>query len=95
MSDIFDGLAQVRITFKREGFEPPCVMLLESHEQGVLFLNAVRQTPYWQAMVGDPSLGQPIEMADGSVWMEIQAMGFKIRWPANKVATPDGSWSYA
>lgn len=95
MSDIFDGLAQVRIAFKREGLEPPSVMLLDSHEQGMLFLSAVRQTPHWQAVVGDPSLGRPVEMADGSVWMEAQAMGFKIRWPANRVATPDGSWSYA
>lgn len=94
MSDIFDGLATVRVAFLREHLEPPTVMLLESHDEGMRFLSAVRQTTHWMAMVGDPSLGMPIEMADGSAWMELKVMDFKIRWPANKVAMPDGSWSY-
>lgn len=34
MSDVLDGLAQVRATFMRANLKPPTVLLLESHEEG-------------------------------------------------------------
>jgi hypothetical protein len=95
MDDILDGFAQVRATFMRAGLKPPTTMLLESHEEGMRFLGALRQKDIWVTTVGDPNLGKPIEMADGSVWMECQVMGIAVRWPANRWATPDGSWSFA
>lgn len=95
MSDILDGLAQVRATFTREQLKPPTVMLLESHEEGMRFLSAIRQTSTWSAVVGSPDLGRVVEMADGSAWTECKVMGIAVRWPANRVALHDGSWSYA
>ena len=95
MSDILDGLAQVRITFMREQLKPPTVMLLESHEEGMRFLSAIRQTGAWTAVVGSADLGRLVEMADGSAWMECKVMDIAVRWPANRIATPDGGWSYA
>ena len=94
MADIFDSLARVRMAFLQANLEPPSVMLLQSHEEGMRFLSAVRQSGNWTAMVGSPDLGRVTEMADGSAWMEVQVMGIKVRWPANRTATPDGSWSY-
>lgn len=95
MSDILDGLAHMRMAFMRESLKPPTVMLLESHEEGMRFLSAIRQSGAWSAVVGSPDLGQPVEMADGSIWMECKVMGIAVRWPANRIASPDGGWSYA
>lgn len=95
MDDILDGFSQVRATFMRAGLKPPTTMLLESHEEGMRFLSAIRQQVNWVAVVGGGELGKPIEMADGSVWMECQVMGIAVRWPSNRPATPDGSWSFA
>lgn len=93
--DILDVIATTCHAFKSANLKPPSVMLLASHEEGIDFLSAVRQEARWMAVVGDPSLGHVVEMADGSVWMELKVMDIAIRWPANKVATPDGSWRYA
>lgn len=95
MSDVLDGLAQVRATFMRARLKPPTVMLLESHEEGMRFLSAVRQTDVWTAVIGTPELGRVVEMADGSMWMECKVMDISVRWPANRIAQPDGGWSYA
>lgn len=95
MEDILDGIARIRVAFLAANLNPPTTILLESHEEGVRFLSAVRQTTQWSAVIGSPDLGLPVEMADGSVWMEVEVMGIKVRWPANRIATPDGSWSYA
>lgn len=94
MSDILDGLAQVRATFMREGLKPPTVMLLESHEEGKRFLLHLRQIGDWNVVAGSPDLGRVVEMADGSAWRECKVMDIVIRWPANRVARPDGGWSY-
>lgn len=95
MSDILDGLAQVRATFMRENMEPPTVILLGSHEEGMRFLSNIRGDHNWNAVVGSPDLGHVVEMADGSAWMELKVMGIAVRWPANRWARPDGGWSYA
>lgn len=95
MSDILDGLAQVRVTFMRENLKPPTVMLLESHEEGMRFLSNIRQSSHWSALVGSPDLGRLVEMADGSAWMECKVMDIAVCWPANRVARPGGGWSYA
>lgn len=93
--DIMDGLANIRHVFISAGLEPPTTILLGTHDEGMKLLSSIRQTGNWQAIAGSPQLGKPIEMADGSVWMEIKVMDFAIRWPANKYVTHDGSWIFA
>lgn len=95
LMDILDGLSSTRRAFLAANLKPPTVLLLESHDEGMRFLSAFRQEAVWSVRIGDAALGKPIEMADGSIWMEIEVMGFKIRWPANRIAMPDGSWAYA
>jgi hypothetical protein len=95
MTDVLDGLAQVRVAFIEADLKPPTVMLLESHKEGMRFLSAIRQTSNWVAVVGSPDLGRVVEMADGSTWMECKVMDIAVRWPANRIALPDGGWSYA
>ena len=95
LNDVLDGLAQVRLTFMRANLKPPTTMLLESHEEGMRFLSAIRQTNSWVTTVGSPDLGRVVEMADGSAWMECKVMDIAVRWPANRVAMPDGSWRHA
>ena len=93
--DIMDGLANIRHSFLASGIEPPTTILLGTHEEGMKFLSGIRQSGILQSTLGSPQLGKPIEMADGSVWMEVKAMDIAVRWPANRHATPDGSWGWA
>lgn len=93
--DILDGIAQIRHTFMAIGMKPPTTILLETHEEGMRFITAVRQTSQWVYVISSQDSGRPVEMADGSVWMEVEVMGIKVRWPANRTATRDGSWAYS
>lgn len=95
MSDILDGLAQVRLAFMQAQLKAPTVILLESHDEGMNFLSQILQSVHWTAVVGSPDLGRPVKMADGSTWMECTVMDIAVRWPANRIATSDGSWAYA
>lgn len=94
VSDILDGIARIRIAFKAVNLEAPTAILLGSHKEGMKFMSELRGQLYWSAQVGADALGRPVEMADGSVWMEVKVMDIAVRWPANKIAIPDGSWSY-
>lgn len=38
--------------------------------------------------------GKPIEHPDGSVWMEVEVYGLKIRWPALKYALQSGGYKW-
>jgi hypothetical protein len=95
MNDILDGFAQLHLAFNQANLKSPTVILLGSHDDGIRFLSAIRQSCIWEAIVGSPDLGRVVEMADGSAWMECKVMNISVRWPANKIALPDGSWSYA
>lgn len=92
--DILDVIATTHDAFRSANLEAPTVILLGSHKEGLRFLSAVRQQCRWTTMIGDPSLGRALEMADGSMWMEVKVMDIAIRWPANRIAMPDGSWRY-
>ena len=92
--DILDGIVQIRIAFQAVNLKPPTTILLESHDEGMRFLSEIRQTNQWIPAIGSHDLGKPVERADGSTWMEVQVMGIAVRWPANRIETPDGSWAF-
>ncbi len=100
MSDIMDAIAAFRVAFRANNLEAPATILLASHEEGDLFLSAVRQddsiaySHLVQAATQGASQEEFLQMADGSVYAQVQILGMRVRWPANRVATPDGSWSY-
>ena len=93
--DIVDAIARFRVAFLRENMKPPTTILLESHDEGMRLVHHLRQMDKFFYVIGDPDLGKPIEMADGSVYMQVEIMGMKVRWPANKYALPDDSWKFA
>lgn len=82
--DILDAIATIRHAFRSVNLEPPTVILLGTHKEGMRFLSAVDQMVLRFATVGSTSCGHVVEMADGSAWMEIKVMDIAIRWPANK-----------
>lgn len=92
MKDIVDAIAAFRVAFLRENMKPPSVILLESHDEGMRLLSYLRDSSNWTATLDSGMLGKPVEMADGSVYMEIELMGMKVRWPANRYATKEGTW---
>ena len=93
--DIFNGIARIRLEFLRADLKPPTVILLESHKEGIRLLSSIRQSGDWSAVIGTADLGHKRTMADGSVWMEIKIMDIAIRWPANRIAMPDGTFQHA
>lgn len=94
MSDVLDSIARIRMEFLALGLKPPVVIRLVSHEEGYRFLSSVRQSNQWITTAGSPNLGKPVLEADGTMVMEIEVMGVKVRWPADRLAKPDGSWAY-
>lgn len=93
--DVLDLLAYIARGFRTIGMEPPSVIMLKSGEEGRRFLTAMHQKQNWVAVVGSATLGTPIEMADGTVYMSMEVMGMQVRWPASRYAMPDGSWKMA
>ena len=92
MNDILDAFARVRLAFVAANLNPPAAIHLPTHEDGMRLLSVVAQQPF---LFVDPSrMGMPVETADGSVFMECELMGTKVRWPANRRAMPDGSWRF-
>ena len=92
--DIVDAIAKFRVAFLRENMKPPTTILLESHDEGMRLISYMRDNSTWSYPLGDIGLGKPVEMADGSVYMEMNIMGMAVRWPANRYALPDGSWTH-
>lgn len=94
MSDILDALAHIRIRFLSAGLKPPAAILLKDHEQGMRLLHAFHQLDTLTVPFDSNRGGKPIEHPDGSVWMEVEFYGMKVRWPANRLAKPDGGFVY-
>lgn len=90
--DIVDAIAAFRVAFLQANMKPPEVILLADHREGMYLLSYLRDSCNWTATTDSGMLGKPVEMADGSVYMEIELMGMKVRWPANHYATKDGTW---
>jgi hypothetical protein len=93
-TDILDGIAALRVAFIKAELEPPKTILLNSNEQGVRFLMELRQSKFWVRHPLSKENGTPVEMADGSIYMEVDIMGVSVRWPANRYATSNGGWCY-
>ena len=93
MTDILDALYTVREAFLRANLSPPDAIILATREDGMRLLSALKQENiiYRESW---PPHGKPIEHPNGSVWMEVEAVGMKIRWPANRCAMETGGYRY-
>jgi hypothetical protein len=90
VTDFVEAVGRCVNTFKAAGFEPPDCIVLKSHEQGIRLLSQLRGISY---IAGDPRLGgKVIEHPDGSCWMQAEVYGVKVRWPAVKMALPNGGY---
>ena len=93
MTDILDALYAARAVFMRANLSPPDAIILASHEDGMRFMSAVKLANIIYSESWPPH-GNPIEHPNGSVWMEVEAVGMKIRWPANRRAMETGGYRY-
>ncbi len=103
MTDILDArqkldrwiyaIAGIGVGFRSAGLDVPEVIILKDHDQGMRLISKVHQHNLY-AKAGDSMWGKPIEQPDGSVYMEIELMGMKIRWPAMKMALQKGGYSW-
>jgi hypothetical protein len=89
--DFFDALHTIRATFKRAGLEAPQAIILASHEEGMRFLSAIRDSGMMFYKMPDAAY-KTVEHPDGSMWMQAEFAGMKIHWPANRYATQAGGY---
>ncbi len=76
--------------FAAQGFEAPEALILKSHKDGMWLLRSILKTKHFRYVPG--GYGKPVEHPDGSVWMEIEVQGLKVRWPALKYAQESGGY---
>lgn len=88
--DIIDAIAKVSLSFRGAGLKPPAAILLADHREGIKLIMSLHQRASLTVERGADRIGKPIEAPDGSVWMEIEIYGLKVRWPAERIAYPDG-----
>lgn len=93
MGDIMEMIHDIRHALLKYGMEPPEVIILKNHDQGMRLLCGISQMNYLTYGPGQ-TYGNPIEHPDGSVYMEMQIMGVKIRWPANRIALESGDFKW-
>ena len=89
MTDILDAIAEFRAAFQTLDLDPPVSITLSTHEAGMKLLCRLYATPY---LIYYGGAGKPVEHPDGSVWVEIEVVGMKIRWPGNKYARQNGDF---
>lgn len=95
MTDIIDALAQVSRCFQSADLKPPAAILLADHDEGMRLLHMLHQMPYIVIPMGSDRGGKVIEHPDGSVWMEVEVYGIKVRWPAMRFAKPEGGYVWS
>ena len=93
MNNILVALHTARVAFLRANLSPPDAIILASHEDGMRFLSTVKQDNIIYSELRSPHY-KPVEHPDGSVWMEVEVAGMKIRWPANRRAMETGGYRY-
>lgn len=95
MPKIREEIMRIHVSFRKCGLKPPAAIHLASHEDGEAFLCECNEHARMVYYPGDPAFGAPVEMADGTVYMEVQVMGMKVRWPALQYKRHrDGAWFY-
>lgn len=92
-NDIFEALYRIRTSFVAANLSPPSAIVLKTHEDGMRFLSAVRDSHGMIYTVPSEHY-KPVEHPDGSIWMEAEFAGMKIHWPANVYATKAGGYVY-
>ena len=93
MNNILDAIYTVRAAFLRANLSPPDAIILASHDDGMRFLSTVKQDNIIYSAARHPYV-KPVEHPNGAVWMEVEAVGMKIRWPANRRAMETGGYRY-
>lgn len=100
MSDIVGAIAKISHLFRAINLEPPAVILLKDHDQGMRLLAMLNQMIHTTVPIqGGGSRviiqkggGRVIKHPDRSVWMEAEVHGMKVRWPAIKFAKEGGGY---
>jgi aminoglycoside/choline kinase family phosphotransferase len=92
VTDFVEAVGRCVHTFKAAGFAAPDCILLKDHEQGIRMLSELRNMEMMTYRAGDPRMGKVIEHPDGTCWMQAEVYGVKIRWPAVKMALPEGGY---
>lgn len=90
---VLDAILKLSAAFRNLNMQPPEVLLLSRPEDGRRLhgyaLQLLDDNPGTSFVQRPPEgdIATVVEHADGSVWMEIQFMGTKVRWPAKKHPT--------
>lgn len=94
MADIVAVMARISHEFQQLGLAVPEAILLKNREEGMHFCYQLQKhTKFWLPR-NDAGVGKSVEHPDGSVWMEAEVYGIKVRWPAEKMALRSGGYVF-
>jgi len=85
---VMDAIYTVRTLFLRNGLKPPVVIELESNDEGMRFLGMIRHECPPSMQFGKPY--DVIQQPDGSLRVEVEGIGMKVRWPGRIMRREDG-----
>ena len=89
-----EGILRLRSAFIAAGMEPPAAVFLSTNEAGNRFMAEAERTKF---IIRGPIQNRhevAVTMADGSIAMEIDVAGIKVRWPADRRVRHNGAWRY-
>lgn len=92
--DFLDALYRMVHEFRKHGFEPPKIIVLKTHEDGMRLLHAISQQDcmvFQNPAPGRSSYGQPITDGNGETWIDLELIGVFIQFPAVPYKTHAGS----
>jgi hypothetical protein len=96
VDDVVDAIARIGVEFARLDLAVPAAILLKDHDQGTRLLAQLNRRFELTVSAGSDRrgwpVGWPVEHPDGSVWMEVEVFGIKVRWPAMKLAKREGGY---
>lgn len=83
MNEILDAVLRLQRAFKMHDMDAPEVLILKTREAGLRLEHFLAS----KNVVDMPQeRAKPVEHPDGSVYMEMEIAGMKVRYPANRVA---------
>lgn len=89
--DIFDEIARFRTAFIANHLSPPDVIILKTRDDGLKLIHAIAKQDRFYVPT---DFLKEVMHPDGSVYMEFELVGAKIRYPANRQAMEDGSYKF-
>ena len=94
MMDILAGIQTLKHALAHENISQPAEIVLKTHEDGEALVHALIRDGLLGMLKHGSSFATIDEFVAGSAWKKINIDGTVIKWPARKLALPNGTWRW-